>query len=96
MPWLAALAIVTVVGVMQHLDSIDDHHSEHARAIVLEDAQRDAARELRRDLAAAALCREQHGESGIAWTEAGALVCIPRKGKRTQHAATAAGLEVQP
>jgi hypothetical protein len=63
------------------LDGPDDHHSEHAQAQALNDAQQQAAREFRRDLAAAQLCRETVGESAIQWTAAGALVCVPRKGR---------------
>jgi hypothetical protein len=92
---VGALAMAFVLSASFHLDGPDDHHAEHAQALALGDAQKQAARELRRDLAAAELCRLQHGESGYSWTEAGSLVCLPRKGKRTVHATTA-GLEVQP
>ena len=44
--------------------------------------QTQAQREFKRDMAAAKLCREQHGEAGFTWTAAGELVCIPRHGKK--------------
>jgi hypothetical protein len=44
------------------------------------DAQQDAEQSLRIDMAAAALCREQYGNSAFTWTAGGELVCIPRKG----------------
>ena len=40
--------------------------------------QTQAQREFKRDMAAAKLCREQHGESLVSWSAAGELVCIPR------------------
>jgi hypothetical protein len=47
------------------------------------DEQREAdhtpeQRELRKELAAAKLCRTEHGESLVSWSAAGELVCIPR------------------
>jgi len=36
--------------------------------------------ELRRDLEAAKICREAHGEAGFTWAEDGRLVCLPRRG----------------
>lgn len=66
---------------------LDDNHAEHAAAASLEDAQRAEAAALRRDLAAARICREQHGEAGYTWTAAGQLVCVPRRGKPVQFAA---------
>lgn len=42
------------------------------------DARNQAHAEFRRDLAAAKLCRETHGQSGFSWTADGELVCLPR------------------
>ena len=53
------------------------------------DAQHQAQAELRRDLAAARICREAHGDASFTWTAAGELVCIPRQGK---HAIVQAAL----
>ena len=44
------------------------------------DAKAQAQAELRRDLAAARICREAHGDASFTWTAAGELVCIPRQG----------------
>lgn len=62
--------------------SLDDHSDEMRVAADLTDAQAQAQRELRRDLASAAICREAHGESSFTYTQSGQLVCIPRKGKQ--------------
>jgi hypothetical protein len=42
------------------------------------DAEIQAQHEYRKELAAAKLCRETHGESLVSWSAAGELVCIPR------------------
>lgn len=79
--WLSALAIALLLSTSYKLDGIDDHSAENAIAVDLEDAQRTADAELRRDLAAAKQCRLEHGESGFTWTADNRLVCIPRRGK---------------
>lgn len=72
------------------LDGMDDHHAEHATAASLLEAQRAEAAQLRRDMAAARLCREAHGEAGFTWTVDGQLVCVPRRGiKPVTYSATA-------
>jgi hypothetical protein len=43
-----------------------------------------ANREFRRDMQAAAFCRNQLSGSTYQWTESGALVCIPAKTKPNQ------------
>ena len=78
--WLIALAIAVALASSHHLD-IADHSEEADTALALEDAQRAEAAALRRDLAAAKLCREEHGEASFTWTQAGQLVCIPRRGR---------------
>ena len=75
------LAMAMVLGTAHLLDGPDDHHAEWAQAEALSDAQKQARRELRRDMAAAKVCREQHGEAGFSWTEAGSLVCHPKRGR---------------
>lgn len=82
--WCLAAGIAAILSTSYMLDGPTDNHAEHAKALSLSDAQREEKRLYRRDLAAAAVCREQHGESGFTWTEAGALVCVPRKG-RARH-----------
>lgn len=62
------------------LDAYDSGSTNAARS--------QAKRELRRDLAAAKLCREAHGESSFQWTAADELVCIPRQGKHAIVQAT--------
>ena len=86
---LAAIAVVALFAAVQHQDALDEIKHAKAHASALADAQIDAARALRRDLAAAAVCREQHGEAGYTWTAAGELVCIPRRGKRVVKVAQA-------
>ena len=78
--WLLALAIAAILSISYLLDGPTDHRAERAQAQSLSDAQRADAAALRRDLAAAKLCREQFGEATFQWTYAGDLVCIPRKG----------------
>lgn len=41
------------------------------------DAQAQAVQEFHRDLAAARMCREQHGASLVRWTVDGQAVCVP-------------------
>ena len=85
---LDVICVAALVGLFTFLlafvgPSLDDHSAEMRSTQALSDAQKQAARELRRDMAAAALCREQHGEAGYQFTAAGELVCIPRHGKKT-------------
>lgn len=83
--WGTSALLAFALAASHHLD-VDDHSDEWATSASLGDAQRQAAADLRRDLAAAELCRIEHGEAGFTWTAAGALVCLPRKGKPVQHA----------
>lgn len=83
-----AAGIAACLSLSYLLDAPSELRAAVATAAAVTDAEQQAARDLRRDLAAARLCREQHGEAGYTWTEAGALVCIPRRGKR--HTTTAA------
>jgi len=78
----SAVAVLLVAGIIGVLGPTIDYSDEMAQSGALKDAQNTAAAQLRRDLAAAAICREEHGESGYTWTEAGQLDCLPRKGKR--------------
>lgn len=78
--WAPVLLVALGMGSAWHLD---DHGVEQAVADDLELAQAQAAATLRRDLAAARLCRQQHGEAAYTWAADGALVCIPRRGPRT-------------
>ena len=74
---MMALAILALYAVVQQADA-QDHSAEWQASEALDAEQRLAQSTLRRDMAAAALCREQHGEASFVWTEAGMLVCIPR------------------
>lgn len=74
---LAAYAVV--------MDS--DHRAEMAESQSLLDAQKQAQYELQKELAAAKVCRETHGNSAIAWTADGELVCVPRQPRYLKKAA---------
>lgn len=67
-----------------------DHSADWPASSALKDAQAQAQRAQRRDMAAAALCRGQYGEATYTWTADNRLACIPRRGARTVFA------EVQP
>ena len=80
--WVA-LAVLFIVFVTAALGpSLDDIEADLATQQSLVDAQEQADADLRRDLAAAQLCRYTVGESSFTWTAAGQLVCIPRRGKQ--------------
>ena len=80
---LVAVGVLTISVLLGFVGPhLDDHGGEMRQSQNLSDAQRQAQRELHRDLAAAALCREQHGEASYQWTAAGELVCIPRHGHK--------------
>jgi hypothetical protein len=77
--FLGVLALVAVFAVpLAYLGPTIDNRAEWQESQALKDAQNREQSELRRDMAAAELCREQHGESLVRWTEAGQLVCVPR------------------
>jgi hypothetical protein len=56
--------------------ALDKHDAERPTTAAAE-AQTQAQQEFRRDLAAAELCRKEHGASLVRWTVDGELVCIP-------------------
>lgn len=66
--------IAFVLAASFHLDSAWPEPA-------LSDAQAQAQAEMRKELAAAKLCRQAHGESGYTWTIDNQLVCLPRTGK---------------
>ena len=67
------LGIAACLGLSFHLDD------PHAFADALADAQGQVKRDARRDLAAARLCRKEHGPgTGFTFTADNELVCIPR------------------
>ena len=70
--WLIAILVVCLYAFVQ---SRDDTYER--RAAAASDAQAQAARELRKDMAAARMCRETHGERLVRWTIDGLAVCIP-------------------
>lgn len=67
----------------QLLDGPSEHNTEMSQAADLLQAQKQQDAALRRDLAAAQQCREQHGEASFTWNSHNQLVCIPRRGKAT-------------
>lgn len=77
----AVLMAFMLGGFGLFLDKISDKRAELIESPSLTDAQKHAQSEMRRDIAAVQVCRETVGESFIRWTEAGQLVCVPRKGK---------------
>ena len=77
--WLIAILVVCLYAFVQ---SRDDTYERHAAAA--SDAQAQAMREMRKDIAAAKMCRETHGESLVRWTVDGMAVCIPRKSIATK------------
>lgn len=81
--WGPVLAIVALYIVAAHLDGPDDLSTAQAIAADAQAAQHQGDAALRRDLAAAQQCREQHGEASFTWNSHNQLVCIPRKGKAT-------------
>ena len=83
---LGALLICYLVGVFG--PALDSHASEWPASQALVDAQRAAVREFHKDMAAAKLCRETHGESLVRWTAASELVCVPRHSKQAQRLAS--------
>ena len=68
---------------------LDDHSGEWAESAALQASMKLEDEDLQRDIDAAKRCREEHGEAGFTWTAAGALVCLPRRGKPVQHAEVA-------
>jgi len=80
--WGTSALLAFALAASHHLD---DHSDEWAESAALEEAQKQAAADLRRDMAAAEICRLQHGEAGFTWNTAGELVCLPRRGKPVTH-----------
>ena len=82
--WAGAGGLIfLLVGGMNALLPGFDHSDEMRTSQTLSDAQRQEASDLRRDKAAAQVCREQFGpQTSFSWTEAGVLVCVPRSYKK--------------
>ncbi len=73
-----AVALAAILG-SSHL--LDDHSSEWPASTALQDAQRQAKAEARRDRAAQQLCIRLHGPGVAAtWDADDRLVCRARKG----------------
>lgn len=73
------LAIVAVmVLILGSLGHALDRNDEQASAATV-DAQKHAQRMYRLGMAAAALCREQHGDPSHTFTAADQLVCTPNE-----------------
>jgi len=76
---LLTLVFAWVLGV--YAPSLDAQ--TYDRDSDLGDAQRAAKKAMRRDLAAAKICREEFGAgTTFLWTERGDLVCTPKNGGR--------------
>lgn len=87
--------LAAVIAAMLSCSQVFDRHSlDLAQSTNLTNAQRLSRAETDRDLAAAKLCRELHGEAGFTWSTSGELVCIPRRGK--PHPESLATLQVMP
>jgi hypothetical protein len=72
-----AVALAAILG-SSHL--LDDHSSEWPASAALQDAQRAARAEYRRDLAASRLCAEANGPGAAwRWTDSGDLVCTDHR-----------------
>lgn len=73
--------VALFIGIMASYAVVmdSDHRAEMRESADLLDAQRQAQREAKRDMAAAKVCRETHGNSSFTWTADGGLVCVPRK-----------------
>lgn len=76
------LAFVVVLGALgQSMDAHDANRQADRQQSITHGTSHQGT-ELRRNLSAADLCRDRHGEAGFTWTAAGKLVCIPRRGKQ--------------
>lgn len=80
--WVMALTIVLIFAAVQQLGTSPEKESADVADDVTT-ARAQAQSDYRRDMAAAALCREQYGEATYTWTQRGELVCTPRHGKST-------------
>lgn len=71
-----ALLIVAILGVLG--PALDDNSAEWQQSSDLSDAQRQARQQLRKELAAARMCRETAPGAALVWTADGEAVCVPR------------------
>lgn len=79
MGWLGALVLVLLVGCSQQLDRRD----EYARAKRMEQEQKQAARDARRQRAAQDMCNSDFGPQVLAvWTDSFSVECLNRRGRR--------------
>lgn len=79
---LATAGLALLLGGAWLLDPIEDHSTEAAQAAELEAAERQAAVERRRDLAAQAVCAERGSvNTAAAWMADGSLVCKTKRGR---------------
>lgn len=79
----AAIGLAIFVGASVILLAgpvLDDHSAEWNHSTALQDAQRAARAEYRRDLAASRLCAEANGPGAAwRWTDSGDLVCTDHR-----------------
>lgn len=76
----AVIAMVAVISwALAWLGpALDDLDAKQRSAIAAADAEQQAQAEFRKELAEAAMCRQEHGESMVTHTASGETVCIPR------------------
>ncbi len=79
----AAIGLAIFVGASAILLAgpiLDDHSADWPESTALQDAQRAARAEYRRDLAAARLCAQANGPGAAwRWTDTGDLVCTDHR-----------------
>ena len=77
------LAVAIAVAVISTATAwfgpaLDDLDAKQRSAVAAADAEQQAQAEFRKELAEAAMCRQEHGESLVTHTADGQTVCIPR------------------
>lgn len=82
--WTLAAAMAAVLSTSYLLDGPEDHSSETASSLALEDALKAEARQERFDKAARSICGENAG-----WriTTNNQLVCLTKRGHKTTKTA---------
>lgn len=77
---LTAALAVGIAAILLAGPVLDDHSADWPASTALQDAQRAARAEYRRDLAAARLCAEANGPGAAwRWTDTGDLVCTDHR-----------------
>lgn len=77
--WLGALVLALLIGCGQQLDG----HDERKRAKRIEQEQKQAARDERRQRAAQDMCSSDFGPQVLAvWVDSFSVECLNRRGRR--------------